>query len=257
MTSPSPKKPLQVKLDMYLAPPSEPGFRAMTDCLCHDLGACARLAPDRDPAELAQNGQLILGHICAITFARAKTGLYHYLGALSPRAPETPQGHYRSVIVAHKDSTIQSMSDIDPTRHQIAVNEIGSFSGQIILSHMLLGHGALAFPHQTLTGGHALSAKAVAEERADLTALDEISYALIKRNDPKTAKNLRIIGHSASHPGLAFVTSGQTDAATLALLRARLLQFFETPSGQALAEVLDLRGATYIDPAAYKPLCDL
>ncbi|MDO7732747.1 MAG: hypothetical protein MUQ04_03045, partial [Paracoccaceae bacterium] len=95
MTSPSPKKPLQVKLDMYLAPPSEPGFRAMTDCLCHDLGACARLAPDRDPAELAQNGQLILGHICAITFARAKTGLYHYLGALSPRAPETPQGHYR------------------------------------------------------------------------------------------------------------------------------------------------------------------
>ncbi|MDO7732998.1 MAG: PhnD/SsuA/transferrin family substrate-binding protein, partial [Paracoccaceae bacterium] len=166
-------------------------------------------------------------------------------------------GHYRSVIVAHKDSTIQSMPDIDPTRHQIAVNEIGSFSGQIILSHMLLGHGALAFPHQTLTGGHALSAKAVAEERADLTALDEISYALIKRNDPKTAKNLRIIGHSASHPGLAFVTSGQTDAATLALLRARLLQFFETQSGQALAEVLDLRGATYIDPAAYKPLCDL
>ena len=257
MTSPNPNKLLQVKLDMYLAPPSELGFRAMAAFICNDLGDYAGLSPAANPALLAQNGRLILGHICAITFAQAKTGLYHYLGALSPRAPETPQGHYRSVIVAHKNSAIQSMSDIDPARHQIAVNEIGSFSGQIILSHMLLSHGALAFPHQTLTGGHALSAKAVAEGRADLTALDEISYALIKRNDPKTAKNLRIVGHSASHPGLAFVTSGQTDAATLALLRARLLQFFETPSGQALAEVLDLRGATYIDPAAYKPLCDL
>ncbi|MFM7334111.1 MAG: PhnD/SsuA/transferrin family substrate-binding protein [Tabrizicola sp.] len=64
------------------------------------------------------------------------------------------------------------------------------------------------------TGGHRLSAAAVAEGRAEIAALDAVTFALMRREDP-IAERLKVVGMTAPTPGLPLITAAGRDPGPL------------------------------------------
>lgn len=98
-----------------------------------------------------------------------------------------------------------------------------SMSGIIGLTRDLeaAGQGLDIFSEQIVSGGHRLSVRAVAEGRADIAAIDCLSWALAQRHEPG-AKDLRVVGWTAKRKGLPFITARTTAAPVLAALRAAI-----------------------------------
>jgi ABC-type phosphate/phosphonate transport system substrate-binding protein len=71
------------------------------------------------------------------------------------------------------------------------------------------------------TGAHLLSAQAVAEGRADLAAIDALTWRMIQRWEPMAAK-LREVARTAPTPGLPFIAAkgADTEAVFQALVTA-------------------------------------
>src|SRR5262245_28049194 len=105
---------------------------------------------------------------------------------------------YCSMIVARRESEVRSLDDIAGT--VAAINGYDSQSGWNALRHSLIGRGAPA--RIVETGGHRKSMAAVREGRADVAAIDCVTYATIQAVAPQETKSLRVIARSASAPGL-------------------------------------------------------
>ena len=104
---------------------------------------------------------------------------------------------------------------------RLAYNGPDSMSGIIGLTRDLeaLGETLDIFSDRIVSGGHRLSVRAVAEGRADVAAIDCLSWALAQRHEP-AAKDLRVVGWTAMRRGLPFITARTTAAPVLAALRA-------------------------------------
>ena len=79
-----------------------------------------------------------------------------------------------------------------------AYNEPLSQSGWAAPQNHAAAHG-FTFTNTIQTGGHVLSARAVAEGKADIAALDALTWALIQRHDP-FATTLREIARTEPTP---------------------------------------------------------
>ncbi|MEO6299981.1 MAG: PhnD/SsuA/transferrin family substrate-binding protein, partial [Paracoccaceae bacterium] len=64
------------------------------------------------------------------------------------------------------------------------------------------------------SGGHLLSAKAVAEGRADIAAIDAVTWKMITRWET-FANGLKVVGQTDPTPGLPYIATTGTDAAAL------------------------------------------
>jgi len=69
--------------------------------------------------------------------------------------------------------------------------------------------------HLLETGGHALSAQAVAEGRADLASLDALTWALLCEHSDLAGK-LREVGRTEPTPVLPYITAKGQDAGRIA-----------------------------------------
>ena len=97
------------------------------------------------------------------------------------------------------------------------------------------------FADVTITGSHEASALAVAGGSADVAAIDCVTWAHLQRFRPETAKHLRVLMWTVRSPGLPFITSARTDAATHAALRRALDAVARDPA------LRDVRGELMLD----------
>ncbi len=116
-------------------------------------------------------------------------------------------GYYRSLFVVRSDDTRQNLRDFENA--VFAYNEELSQSGWAApLCHVAkMGFG---FSNIWQSGGHEMSAKAVAEGRADIAALDGMSWHLIKEF-ADFAADLRVLAATDQTPGLPYVTNLKLD----------------------------------------------
>lgn len=103
---------------------------------------------------------------------------------------------------------------------RFACNEPHSMSGIVAFERDLqaVGESLSLFAELIETGSHRFSARAVAEGRADVCALDCRTWALVRRFERESAA-LAVVGWTARRPGLPFITSRLTLPEHLALLR--------------------------------------
>ncbi len=106
---------------------------------------------------------------------------------------------------------------------RFAFNGRDSMSGVISLTRDLeaVGESLDIFARNTETGGHRRSLKAVAEGRADVAAIDCMSWHMAKRFE-SAARKLQVVGWTARRKGLPFITARSTPAPTVATLREAL-----------------------------------
>ncbi len=120
-------------------------------------------------------------------------------------------GQYSSWFITRADHPANSLQQFRDTR--VALNSDSSNSGMNVLRYAIsqLALTESFFSDRLLTGGHKQSMSAVAEGRADLAAIDVVTYALINELEPEMCRQLKIIGQSELTTGLPFICAKHSD----------------------------------------------
>ena len=161
--------------------------------------------------------------------------------------------NYLSVIVTRKDSDIRSLDDV--AGKVAAINGYDSQSGWNALRHSLIGKGA---PSRIVeTGGHRRSVAAVREGRADIAAIDCVTYANLQALVPHEVAPLRVIARSASAPSLPYITRRDISAADLQKLREGLQAAVADPALAEARSAMLIAGIEILPLQAYDRLLEM
>lgn len=240
-----------IKLDMYLAPPSEAAFARLESRLRTILTDAAIDLTADFAAGFA------VGQICGITFANAPAGQLRYLATFVADATTVPAGHYNSILVTPRENGLTTPADFDPARHKAVINETGSFSGNLTFAaHMAAEHNTgLGTP--LASGAHLKSIGMVARGEADLAAIDRISFALARQTVPDDVAGVTVIGETTSHPGVPLVADSSLPEELATRLRTEILAFREDPAWAEMQSILGLSDITVLDQSVYPPMSQI
>ncbi len=234
-------------LPMYLRAETRPAHDVLwsltRDALrARGIDAPDALSHDAPLDETWLSPDLLLGQTCSMPFRTRLSGKVTVIGAGDYGLPDTPPGFYHSALVVRADDSRATLADF--TQGRLAINGADSQSGWCAPFAHAHAHG-LRFHEALTTGAHRDSARAVAEGRADIAALDAVTWRLIGQHDPFAAK-LRVLDRTEPTPGLPFITALANDPAPIrAALNAAL---------SALPAALGLRAVVPLPQDAYTAL---
>lgn len=186
---------------------------------------------------------LVLSQTCGFPYRAKLHGKVALIGTPDFGVNGCAPGYYRSVFVAAKKDERRDVMQFDGA--SLAFNEDLSQSGWAAAQNFAQAHGLKLRP--TLrTGGHQLSARAVAEGRAEIAALDAITWEMIQRHDPFAAQ-LQEVGVTDPTPGLPYISALGANADLMFDVISQAITDLSAPDTHALC----LRGLVKIDPSAY------
>lgn len=194
--------------------------------------------------EMWESPGLVLGQTCGMPYRTRLHGRVELVATLDYGLPEAPAGHYYSMLVVRADTPGDLSDFIDRT---LAFNGQDSQSGWAAPQNHAARFG-LRFTRTLHTGAHIESARAVAGGRADIAAIDAISWRLLCAHRPEIAARLRVIGHTAPTPGLPLIAAKGRDAAALAVAVKGAVAGLGPDDLSLLG---GLRGTARIGPEAY------
>lgn len=189
-----------------------------------------------------QSNDLILSQTCGYPYRARLHGQVTLVGTPDYGLPGCAPGYYCSVFVARDDDPRDNLAAFDGAR--FAYNEPLSQSGWAAPQTHAHGLG-IHLPPSLETGGHAQSAAAVAEGRADIAALDALTWGLMQLHAPPLS--LREVARTSPTPGLPYITARHRDPAPI----------FATISDAIVAlspqdrEILHLNGIVAIPSSSY------
>jgi ABC-type phosphate/phosphonate transport system substrate-binding protein len=236
---------------MYDFPP----LRGATDSFWSAIAARLRAAGIADvPAELTRDighvatwrdRRLLFGQACQYPLATTWHEAVQLLAVPAYTAPGCEGSRYRSAIIVQAENPARRLEHLRGRR--CAVNERDSNSGSNLLRAAIapLAIEGRFFGAVELTGAHLASVRAVAEGRADVAAIDCVSYAHIQRFNPELTSRLRILDFTPSSPGLPYVTARGCEASTVSALRAALASVLADPALAAVRAALLLTGIDF------------
>lgn len=207
------------------------------------VDAPAALTRDGSLWDIWESPDLLLGQTCGMPYRTRLHGRVELLGTPDYGLPDAPAGHYYSVFVTRRDEPGAAEDFIDRT---LAFNGQDSQSGWAAPQNQMAQKG-LRFTHTRHTGAHRDSARAVADGKADIAAIDAVSWRLVEAHHPELAGRLRVIGHTDPTPGLPLIAAKGTETAPLFRAAAAAIAQIR-PADRA---ALGLRGLVAIPAAAY------
>jgi ABC-type phosphate/phosphonate transport system substrate-binding protein len=189
-----------------------------------------------------QSPDLALSQTCGFPYRSKLHGHVTLIGTPDYGLPGCPAGYYNSVFVAQAGDS-RCLPEFQQAR--FAYNEGLSQSGWAAPQNHAATMG-FQFQPSLASGGHRLSALAVAEGRADIASLDAMTWELLQAYEP-WAKDLREVARTAPTPGLPFIAAKTRDAeASFAAIAAAIAAL--SPADRAC---LHLKGLVRIEAARY------
>ena len=165
-----------------------------------------------DPWPIWRDPKLVLAQTCGLPYRAKLHDNVQLVGTPDYGIADCAPGFYYSALVARTDDPRSSLTDFDGAR--FAYNEALSQSGWA--APMAQFSKESVQPGSLLqTGAHRASAKAVADGKADLAALDALSWQMMQRWDAFAA-DLHIVARTPPTPGLPYITAPDQDATTIA-----------------------------------------
>jgi len=210
-----------------------------------------------DPLELWSDPGLLLAQACGLPFVTLLQNRVRFVATPVYDLPGCADGDYRSWIIVRDADKISTMAELRGRR--AAVNAPHSQSGANALAWLTIPFAERRpfFARIIVTGAHLASINAVHSGLADCAAIDCVTWALVERTAPARLQGLRIIAAGPAAPALPFITSGATDAATVALLRQALADTIAEPGNTAVCQALGLAGIAPCDAGVYQRITAL
>lgn len=190
-----------------------------------------------------ESPDLVLSQTCGYPYRAKLHGRVTLLATPDYGVEGCAPGHYCSVMVARRDDPRDDLTAFEGAA--LAFNEDLSQSGWAGPMAHALSQGVRLRP-MLRSGGHILSAKAVAEGRAEIAGIDAVTWEMITRYDA-FAKDLKVVARTAPTPGLPWIAAPGADANRL----FPILQAAIAALPEADRATLCLRGLTRIPAEAY------
>lgn len=187
---------------------------------------------------------LVLGQTCGLPYRASLHGRVALIAAADYGLDGTPPGHYHSVFVTRAEEPGHDPAAF--AARPFAFNSGDSQSGWAAPQNWAAARG-FRFRPAVESGGHRLSAVAVAEGRADIAALDAVTFRFLERYEPGLTGRLKVIGRTDTAPGLPFIAAKGADVVTtLAALGEGLKSLNEATRARLM-----IRGLVRIPAADY------
>lgn len=236
-----------VSLPMY----DRPETAAANDALWQGLRAALGQGPEtlnRDGAiwDHWLSPDLLLSQTCGYPYRARLHGHVTLVGSPVLALPDCPPGLYYSVFVVRADDPRERPEDFATAC--LAYNDALSQSGWAAPQNWAAARG-FAFDNPVPTGAHRASAIAVAEGRADIAALDALSWQMMQAFDP-FPNRLRVLGRTDPTPALPYITALGRDAGHLRAALNDAITALPAP----LRTILGLTGITHIPEQDYLAL---
>ena len=243
-----------------------PELRAHTDALWSAIAAELRRAGHDAPATLTRgvplddlwrDPALLLSQTCG--YPLVKTHAQHVTLLATPcyDARGCNGAEYSSAVVVRAADNAMRLSDLRGRR--CAVNDMSSNSGMNVLRAAIapLAQDGCFFAGTVVTGAHSASVRAVADGRADVAAIDCISWAHLQHLRPAETNSLRVLCWTPSSPGLPLITSRHTDAATCSAVLQALDRAATSAAMAPVRKALRVSGFARLPLSAYDAILAL
>ncbi|MFK7838472.1 MAG: phosphate/phosphite/phosphonate ABC transporter substrate-binding protein [Sulfitobacter sp.] len=170
-----------------------------------------RVSNDVQPFDVWEAPDLVLSQTCGMPYRLRLWDLVTLIGTPDFGVEDCAPGYYRSAIVVRADDAREGLGAYREAR--FAYNETISQSG-FAAPYATARAAGFWFRDKMQSGGHVLSARAVAEGRADIAALDAVTWRLIERYDDFAAR-LRVLEWTRPTPGLPYISALGADKAAM------------------------------------------
>lgn len=186
---------------------------------------------------------LLLSQTCGYPYRTVLHGHVALVGTPDYGLPDAPPGHYYSQLIVRRG---EDPDWRDYLGRVLAINGHDSQSGWAAPQNHAASEGR-TFARHLVTGAHVASATAVAEGRADIAAIDAVTWRLLVRHRPDLARKLNVIARTEPTPGLPLVTAPTNDPAMLAAAAGAAIAALT----EAERQMLGLRGVVQIPAERY------
>lgn len=235
-------------LMMYARPETDGALNRYWQAICKGLtgrgiDSPVGLAQGAEEFTVWRDPSLVLSQTCGMPYRLWLHEDVQLVGTPDFGLDGCPPGYYRSALIVRESDRRADLSDFADAR--FAYNQTYSQSGwAAAYTHLkLLG---VWFQDQLHTGSHNVSARSVAENRADIAALDGQTWRLLQRYEP-WAKRLRVLDWTDPTPGLPYITGANLDAELVTEAVADAIDGLDPGDRDAL----DLKGLVHIPKADY------
>ena len=221
------------------------------------VAAPERLTRDGDLPALWRNPNLVFGQTCGYPFVKDLRNSVALIATPEYDFPGCDGVAHRSFLVSQAGDRRGSL---EAFRGGVAaLNAWDSNSGMNLFRATIapLAGGRTFFGAVVAMGSHQRSVEAVAEGRADLAAIDCVSFALMKRLRPNLSARVTVVAESPLSPGLPFIMSGSLPEAAAASVREALFDALVDPDLAEARAALGLKGARVMTPADYERVLDI
>ncbi|WP_269501866.1 phosphate/phosphite/phosphonate ABC transporter substrate-binding protein [Burkholderia sp. IMCC1007] len=209
--------------------------------------------PFGDLHALWRRGDLLLSQTCGYPYR--VLGLRDAVQVIATPAFDAPGcdgAHYSSVLVVSArvhDGGATTLAGCRGLR--AALNGRDSHSGMNAFRHAVAphAHDGRFFGSVHTFGSHLSVLQALTDGDADCAAIDCVTFAYVRDALPERLNDIRIIGATASAPGLPFIASNALDEALVPALQDALDQAVAADAQRANA--LRLTGFERLPPDAY------
>jgi ABC-type phosphate/phosphonate transport system substrate-binding protein len=164
---------------------------------------------------------------------------------------------YSSLIVVPADGGVSRLEDLAGAT--AAYNAADSLSGHLALKCVFapLSKDGGFFNRLVESGSHRASMRLVCDRKADVAAIDCVSFALTRRHRPKLAAGLAVIARGPAAPALPYVTAAGRPADEIARLKRALSAAAVDPALAGALQALFIAGLEFLAPDAYHRVLDL
>ncbi len=195
--------------------------------------------------------RLVLAQTCGFPFVKHLKGRVRLVATPVYEVPGCSGADMCSFIIVRQMDAPANLAACRGLR--AAINETGSNSGYNLLRAAIAPHaGGRAFFAEILeTGGHLASIEAVRNGRADLAAIDCITYDLLRRHAPEQIEGLVILTETPRGPNLPFITRLSATDDEIAALRAALKAAIASPELEGVRQTLGLKDVVVLEEGTY------
>jgi ABC-type phosphate/phosphonate transport system substrate-binding protein len=194
------------ELLMYVAPAAvQQANQQWLMRILERLGLSRRNADHLDLHSLWLAPELLVSQTCGYPLMTQLRGQVRVIGRPRYELPYSSHGDHCSLLLTRDDNPRTTLADFHNSRG--VINGHDSNSGMNLLRERLapLQRDGRFFASVDISGAHRESLRWLREGRADLAAIDSVTYDYLARFAPQEVAGLRIVTQSAPSPTLPYI----------------------------------------------------
>jgi ABC-type phosphate/phosphonate transport system substrate-binding protein len=201
------------------------------------------LSQDAEEMQVWTDPLLVLSQTCGMPYRLWLKDKVELVATPDYGLQDCSPGYYRSPLIVRSDDARSDIAEFQGAC--FAFNQTHSQSG-FAAPFAHLKRAGFWFTETLQTEAHLASAAAVAEGRADIAALDGVTWRLFQRYDPSAAQ-LRVLEWTDPTPGLPLITAKGRDVEAIYKAVSRAIDDLEEEHRAALG----IKRLVRIDREAY------